>query len=368
VWLADGQTFSYDIDNSHVGVFSTSVNRMYVLPQTTFDSFATIFRSTIGNRVLVATWTGKDEMTVSVVLVPQLKDDVRFRISEWGIDFASDGRRLYFANDGTVKKRAIVAVDLTGQSARWIGAIREQSLLQPLLAETGLAFLSVRHVSDLFVRNEKGTLRRVTSGERISSVKPCGADLVISKIDGERAIVERIDRRGRTLKVLSSGPADSSPTCSPDGRIWYYTHVGPVVSLRRCDDLGCRDLVERSVGFADVSQDGKRIAFVEFEQRGPVVKWISSEGGEAHEVSETETGCPAGWTSPKTLWVSRRYGSRVVWKEVDADSGRETGRSVPGSRDCSDGRRDPQSPLNPDLRIIYDQTSQLRLIGKEHLD
>jgi hypothetical protein len=106
------------------------------------------------------------------------------------------------------------------------------------------------------------------------------------------------------------------------------------------------------VGFPFVSTDGSRVAFVEFEPRAPIVKWISVDGGDAHEVSETETGCPAGWASPKTLWVSRRYGSSVVWKEVDADSGRETGKAVPGSRDCADGRLDPLSPVDPDLRII----------------
>ena len=65
--------------------------------------------------------------------------------------------------------------------------------------------------------------------------------------------------------------------------------------------------------------------------------------------------------------MSRRHGRKIVWTEVEADTGRETGTTAPGSRDCADARPDPASPVNTDLRIVYDQTSQLRLVPNEHL-
>jgi len=74
-----------------------------------------------------------------------------------------------------------------------------------------------------------------------------------------------------------------------------------------------------------------------------------------------------GWASAETMWVSRRRGREIVWTEVDADTGRETGQTVPGSRDCGDARPDPASPVSADLRIVYDQTSQLRLVPNERL-
>jgi serine/threonine-protein kinase len=39
-------------------------------------------------------------------------------------------------------------------------------------------------------------------------------------------------------------------------------------------------------------------------------------------------------------------GTEFTWVETDADSGRPTGRTVPGSRECSDGVQDPESPSN----------------------
>ena len=65
---------------------------------------------------------------------------------------------------------------------------------------------------------------------------------------------------------------------------------------------------------------------------------------------------------------ARRRDAKIRWTEVDADTGRETGQSVPGQRDCADGNGDPLSPVNPDLRIIRDRASQLRLVPRSYLN
>jgi hypothetical protein len=92
------------------------------------------------------------------------------------------------------------------------------------------------------------------------------------------------------------------------------------------------------------------------------------DGGATHEVTDTETGCAIGWATNQTLWVSRRRDGKFLWTEVDADSGKETGQTVPGQRDCSDGGSDPLSPVNPDLRVIAERVSQLRLLPRSQLD
>ena len=65
--------------------------------------------------------------------------------------------------------------------------------------------------------------------------------------------------------------------------------------------------------------------------------------------------------------VSRRRQGKIVWTEVDADPAREPGKTAPGSRDCADARPDPTSRVDADVRIVYDQTSQLRLIDRAYL-
>jgi len=166
---------------------------------------------------------------------------------------------------------------------------------------------------------------------------------------------------------LTQGPRAWSPACTPDGKVWFYRPHAPNPSIRRCDRNGCRDLFHGfAIGLA-ASPDGKRLTFVALDKRGAIVQWISADGGEAHDVVETETSCPVGWASDDTIWVSRRRGRKFVWTEVEADTGRETGRTAPGSRDCNDARPDPASPVSADLRIVFDQTSQLRLVPNERL-
>ena len=133
------------------------------------------------------------------------------------------------------------------------------------------------------------------------------------------------------------------------------------------DRDGCRDVYRGFAVGLSLSPDNRRLAFVTMDPRGGAVKWMDANGGPQHEVAETETFCPAGWASATTIWVSRRRGRTIMWTEVDADSGRETGKTRPGTHDCFDGRPDPGSPVNPDLRIVHDQTSQVRLIANDQL-
>jgi hypothetical protein len=227
--------------------------------------------------------------------------------------------------------------------------------------------VSVYEESNVFVRKASENFTQVTEHARIVSAKYCGRDLIVSRFEANRLIIQRLDLEGRVRKVLSRGPSDYSPACSPDGRIWYYGHGGLDGGIRRCDDSGCGRLAAAAPAHLSVSTDGSRLAFVDFNGKVPMVKWINVDGADVHDVIETETACAVGWTSPRTLWVSRRRGRAFTWTEVDVDSRRETGRTHPGSRDCSDSRNDPESPVDPDLRIIHQQKSQLRLLDRKFL-
>src|SRR5262249_33875506 len=54
-WLADNETFSFDVDPKHMGVFSTAAGRMKILPEVTSKPYVTSFRYPNGNRVFVET-------------------------------------------------------------------------------------------------------------------------------------------------------------------------------------------------------------------------------------------------------------------------------------------------------------------------
>lgn len=181
-------------------------------------------------------------------------------------------------------------------------------------------------------------------------------------------VVERVDPDGRLIAAMTEGPWDFSPACSPDGTVLFYLqYYNGEPRIMRCDQAGCRSIASRPGMTLSISPDGRHLAFVALEKKGPVVEVMDLQTGHIRELVDTETGCKAGWASAGTLWVSRRRDGKIIWTEVAAESRRETGRSVPGSRDCADGKPDPSSPVDPDLRVVYEQTSQLRLVAKEHL-
>jgi len=275
---------------------------------------------------------------------------------------------MLFAERNAGRGADIAEIDVASRTARLIGHIPEQMLRHPMRTATGLAFVSVRLSSDLILRKPNGALVNVTKSGHVWDGNRCGRDLIVSKeLAPEQIVIERLDAAGKRIEQLSDGPRDWSPACTPDGKTWFYRPHLPRPSIRRCDRAGCQEIFKGfAIGLA-ASPDGRRLAFVTMDKRGSIVQWISADGGEPHDVAETETSCPVGWASADAIWVSRRRGRAIVWTEVDADSGRETGRTAPGIHDCADARPDPASPADPDLRIVHDQTSQLRLIDNVHL-
>ena len=252
-WLADGETFSYDVDAKHMGVFWPAAGRMKVLPDVT-----TPLRSSrcsayvIGNRVFVGT----------LLRQPRDRDRraSRCRCSRRTSGFACPSWRSTCgstrANAATSRKRN------RGRGYRHRGgrSRRAQTARSSVTSPNtcfaircsianGLAFVSVRLASDLFVAQAERRARQPDQ-ERPRAGKATAAAAISSsaeEVAPEQIVIERLDVSGRRLEQLSEGPRDWSPACAPDGKIWFYRPHSPHPSIRRCDRRGCRDIFQ---GFA----------------------------------------------------------------------------------------------------------------------
>jgi dipeptidyl aminopeptidase/acylaminoacyl peptidase len=226
----------------------------------------------------------------------------------------------------------------------------------------------VQVASGVVVAVPNGTTRKWTAKGYILSAAPCGDDIVAAQDDDGRIAIKRFGADGRFIANLTNGPWDTDPACSGDGSVLFYLRQRSRPGIVRCDTVGCRTIADRQGTNLAVSPDAKRLALVTMDdKRGPIVEIVDADDGRISKLMETETGCRPGWTSNDTLWVSRRRGAKVVWIEVNADSGAETGRSVLGARDCSDGMPDPLSPAESQVRVVIEETSQLRLLAREQL-
>jgi len=367
-WLSDNDTFSFDVDPKHMGVFSTATGRMKILPEVTARPYLTSFRYVNGNRIFIATVFETGEAEVSDISLPALTQGPKFRLPPGGYDLRPAGSLLYYANLLPGQFQGLVEANLSTREGRVLGRLRQQGIRYPLFTSEGLAFVGLQFGTTVVVDGPDGAAHRWKAEYDVHEAARCGPDVVVGAVKGDRMAIERRGVDGRLVATVTSGPWDTDPNCSPDGRVLFYLRQANHPGIVRCDTAGCRTMVERQAVSLTISPDGKRLALVSTEsKRGPVVEIADAEGGHIRELTEIETGCRPGWASNGTLWVERRRGRDVVWKEIDATTAQETGRSAPGSRDCADGKPDPQSPAQRDVRVIYEQVSQLRFLPKAYL-
>jgi len=368
-WLGDSETFSFDVDAKHMGVFSTVAGRMKVLPEVTAKPYVTSFRFVNGQRIFLSTVFETGEAEISDISIPDMTEGPRFRLPPAAYDLLSVGSRLYYTNPMPGPSSGVVEIDTSTYDARVLGRLRRQAIRNPLFVSEGLAFVARQYATTVVVEGPGAAAHRWKAKYDVLVAARCGPDIVAaSEREGAMAI-ERRSTDGRLIATLTSGPWDTDPGCSPDGKILFYLRQKDRPAVVRCDAVGCRSLIDRQGMSLSISPDGKRLAVVSTSgKKGPIVEIVDAAGGRARELAEIETGCRPGWASNSALWLARRQGGSVVWTEIDADTGKVTGRSVPGSRDCADGKPDPASPTERDVHVVYEQISQVRLLPRAYLE
>jgi tRNA A-37 threonylcarbamoyl transferase component Bud32 len=365
-WLGDGETFAFDVDAKHMGVFSTVAARMKILPEVTADPFVTSFRFVNGNRIFVSTVFETGEAEVSDISMPDLTVGPKFRLPPVAYDLMNMGSRIYYSNPMPGPASGVVQVDPSTRRARVLGRLRRMAIRSPLFVPGGLAFVARNYATTVVVEGPRPHRWKAPYDMLVAA--RCGPDIVGAAEREHTMVIERRTVDGRLLATVTTGPWDTDPGCSPDGKILFYLRQKDHPAVVRCDAAGCRPLVERQGMSLAISPDGKRLALVSTSgKRGPIVEIVDAASGRGRALAEIETGCRPGWASNGTLWVARRQGVSVVWTEIDADTGSDTGRTTPGSRNCADGKPDPLSPVEHDVHVVYEQISQVRLLPKAAL-
>ncbi|HVZ88134.1 MAG TPA: serine/threonine-protein kinase [Polyangia bacterium] len=369
VWLADGETFAYDVDDKHIGVFSMATRRSLVVP-TPATPYLTSFHSVVGNRIFVGSPLENLKGTeIAAFDYPSLNAVSDLQIGFWMTDLRSEDGTTYYFSVPRDKRTVLVALDAIKHRARFVGEVRAQSLRRPVFLEDGLAFWSFRYSADLLLREPGHDPRRVPLAADIRWAIPCGDKIVAALESGSAPTLVWLGRRGEVGESLGEvGMGVAGAECSADGKTTFFSVVGDHPGIRRCDQQGCRLIFSGVAYEIALSRDERRLAFVSPSSGGRIVRWMSADGiGEVRELIDSETGCQPIWSSERDVWVSLRKGRQVIWTEMDSDSGRPTGRTYPASRDCTDGLPDPVQPLHRPAEIEVNFQSQLRLLPTKYL-
>jgi hypothetical protein len=367
-WI-DNDSFSYELDSTHIGAYSTITKRGFALPEPTRRSYVATLRHVVRGQVLVTAAVAPAETEIVGFGWPTLAEQVRFRLPSNVLDVETRDRRKYVcATAGYRPSPPIIVFDRASGGAIWGGFVRDQLIRYPRFLDPGLSFVSIAFANVVKVRNRDGEWINIPSDGEILEAARCGDEVVVTRTTEAGFAIKRISPESGQGRRIALGFA-VHPTCSADGRRLYYIGGMTGQSLHRCDADECRPILEgHSLYGVAVSPSGERLALVVTGRRGPWVQWMRAEGGDLHDISETETACTPAWASERAVWISRRQGRSFAWVETDADSGRPTGRIMPGSRECSDGAQDPDSPANQDVRLVVGRRSQIRLLPKELLN
>jgi hypothetical protein len=370
-WTLDGASFIYDADVRRAGAFSMVTRRATILPEPTREAYAGSFKFVTAGRVFVSAYlTAHGETELAGFSWPSLVEDAHVRVASAMLDLVGDGDRYLFSSRRWMSHDARLAeLDVARGRARELGGIPGQIIREPTPIETGIAFRSTTFAADIWTRNARGELEQLTHDIPYSEVTSCGDGYLAAEPMDDGLSLVLLDRAGQLVRRVSHGKDDHSPSCGPGGSPLYFIRGGEGESLYRCDEpTSCRPLAKGSpFDSVAASPDGKRLLFYKVGNAGPVTSWISSDGGPAHDIALSDTICHPGWSSKDRIWISRRKARGFVWTEVDVDTGRETGRSVAGTRNCSDGGSDPASPVAARVQIRTKIVSQIRLLPTSEL-
>ena len=316
-WLSDGQSFSYDIDNRHMGIYSLITNRSSVLPEPTTAPHVSANRYVSDGQIFVSAWLDASTTEISGFESPSLRERWRFHLSDLLVDWRpANDNVIYYTTTNYQAPSTVFALDLARKRASRVGFIPEQLIDRLAITRDGLVLVSARVRSRIVARWADGTETALSRDGLVFGGDRCGGDLLLAEKSGQGIGITRLDRRGTLLSRMTEGPADLQVSCAPDGRVWFYSSFAGPLGLWRCEQADCRRVVTEATWGSAVSPDGRRVAFVTVGARGPGIHWMASAGGDIHDVAETET-----ILRPELVFAPDALDLATAWERDDLDRG-----------------------------------------------
>jgi serine/threonine protein kinase len=195
-------------------------------------------------------------------------------------------------------------------------------------------------------------------------------DVVYTDRDGSSNSAIVLRRSGGQVVKLTQGQIDLDPDISDDGR--WVTFIRKARAIVHCavpsdEDPRCRVILDGVAPTGSrtvrVSPDGRHVAFVDTEAGSGAfsLRVLSSETGQVKDLGRVGYVCKLQWGGPGRIWYVNR--SPRQWVEVDASTGRPTGRAGEVGRDDEVCSSRPPGVSEPRYRVRADVVEQIRLFA-----
>ncbi len=368
LWLTTGEEFVYNIDASHVAIFSLPTMTFSLLRDPGSGGRPMISEKAIspkGNAVALLLLNDDATWALSTFEGNALESHRTFLIAPArSLRFTLSGTRVLVPTSGSRASSTLLSVDWHNGTARRIGRYAGLELMNVSAAGGDPVIVGRRRLKDVWLHAQDGPKRLTFDGENFSAAVSRTGELLVSKRSesGEFAIWRQPVNGGITR--LTDGPNDVDPEFGPDSRTWAYVDYLRKRLVMCSPAGGCKPLREDEMlpVWPRFSPDGEMIAYVT-ETKAPHLMVVSTRSGTAWQVGPAHWECPPVWSSAATLWALEGSAGRYFWSERDALSGKKTGRRVdlkedPAEAGCANADQ-IDSPFFQKVQIRTDETSYI---------
>jgi hypothetical protein len=371
-WMPSGEEFLFNLDASHIAVFSLPTSNFSLLAEGRSDAKSYVFEKAVdaAGKHVAAMYVDGDSHWLTVHSLPSLEVTARWRLSRDLSKIVFDGDSLILSDGSDLP--SLARLDWQSGSLVRLGALAGAEVSSLVVGSNELLLLAGKRLSDIWVfdaRNPSG-MQLTNDGVSEGASRSRSGDVLVQRhlADG-RDVIVRYGRDGKIVQ-LTDGPSDCRPAYSSDGSRWFYADYARK-TIRSCDSAGCKDLVKHSLvpAWPVSAPDDRHVAFV--TAAGTTRLHIVDTRGEGdRDLGPTAIECPPVWTAPDRIWGFAGAGNSRQWLEIDTVTGEKTGRAKlaktfdPDTRACGWESEAPGSPFFQEVRSIMRQTSQLRTLRR----
>jgi serine/threonine protein kinase len=379
VWLTD-DSFLYNVDGGHVGVFSVptmsltlladpAVGKQRVIVEKSASRAGDVIALLVGSEtseLAVVIYEGRNFEKQSTFAIPAAR---RIQFSE------DDPGQLFLYYQASKSISTLAELDWRRGVVRNVGRYSGFDILQPELARSPdvqaqrLVLLVRRTSSDVWRYDGQRRERLTSSGDVYSAARSSRGELLLSKWAESGDVAIWRQALDGTLKQVTFGSRDVGPRFSDDDQTWAYADYARK-SIMICADLSGRCRVLRQDEFLPTSPTfspgGERLAYLT-EVGASKLVIISTKDGTVQGSWDAHNECPPVWSSATTIWSLEAASGRYYWCEHDALTSAKTGKrfevpgvqSTVGEMQCSPPAISNDSPFVQHERIERAEVSKL---------
>ncbi|HVZ72238.1 MAG TPA: protein kinase [Polyangia bacterium] len=373
IWLPNGEEFVFDVDASHVGIFSVPTMSTSLLSSDTGQTRQRLYAKAVsasGDLVAVLYLGDTLNRNLEIYSMPDLGAVASRELPSSVTDIQFDGNELFYGD--SFLNGSFVRFDWRTDSATRAGYVPDRSLHSVLATSaTGRVLVSRRVQNDVWrFDGDRPPLRLTDDGhDYAASWAPSGDVLIGRHLDDDRYVIDLRHADGR-FERLTNGPADCVPSFSRDGSSWVYADYG-AKAIVACTGKACVPVRHEAAlpSWPRLSPDGAKIAYTAVTGT-PHLFVIDRSGENRRDLGAITFECPPVWTSSSSLWGFTGAGKERHWDEIDVASGNRTGRSKPAtffnadSGECGLEREPADSPFHERASVVAREDWELRRVAQ----